>query len=87
MAIPRHLIERAWEVYRSFMIDTKAPPPDKLYWLGGFSSAIAVLVGTLPIGIPDGTYTTDVMAQLLEELGQYRAELAALEEAARKKVN
>jgi len=69
------------------MVDTGAPPPDKLYFLGGFNAAIGVLIGTLPVGIPEGTYTTDVMAQLLEELGQYQAELLALEEAARKKVN
>ena len=87
MAIPRHLIERAWEIYRHFMADTKAPPPDKLYWLGGFTAALGVLVGTIPVGIPEGTLTQDVMAQLLEELGQYRAELAALEEAARKRMN
>ncbi len=87
MAIPRHLIERSWEIYQHFMVDTGAPPPDKLYFLGGFNAAIGVLIGTLPVGIPEGTYTTDVMAQLLEELGQYQAELLALEEAARKKVN
>lgn len=87
MAIPRHLVERSWEIYQHFMADTGAPPPDKLYFLGGFSAAIGVLVGTIPVGIPEGTYTTDVMGQLIEELGQYRAELFALEEAARKKVN
>jgi hypothetical protein len=69
------------------MTDTGAPPPDKLYFLGGFNAAIGVLVGTLPVGIPEGTHTVDVMAQLLEELGQYQKELLALEEQARKKVN
>ncbi len=87
MAIPRHLIERSWEIYQHFMVHTGAPPPDKLYYLGGFAAAVAMLVGTLPVGIPEGTYTTDVMAQLIEELAQYRAELLTLEEAARKKVN
>lgn len=87
MAIPRHLIERAWDVYMTFMTDSGAPPPDKLYWLGGFNAAVGVLMGSLPVGIPEGTYTTDVMTQLIEELGQYRAELLTLEEAARKRVN
>jgi hypothetical protein len=87
MAIPRHLIERCWDVYSTFMVDTGSPPPDKLYWLGGFSACMGLLVGTIQVGIPEGTQTRDVMVQLIEELEQYRAELKTLEEAARKRVN
>lgn len=87
-AIPPHLIERAWEVYLAHMTDTGAPPPDKLYWLGGFAAAIGVLIGSLEIGIPGGTPTNEVVNQIVNvELPKYQAELAHLEEQARKRNN
>ena len=85
--IPRHLIERAWDVYMTFMTDTGAPPPNKLYWLGGFNAAVGLLVGTIQIGIPEGTPTRDVMIQLIEEIGTYSEQIEILEDLERKKMN
>lgn len=87
-AIPPHLIERSWEIYLDFMrrgdVEAGLDPNQKLYYLGGFAAAIGVLVGTLPVGIPEGTATRDVIAQIVnDEIPRYQAEIVALSEAAR----
>jgi hypothetical protein len=87
-AIPPHLIERSWEIYLDFM---KRDNPEagleanqKLYYLGGFAACIGVLVGTLPVGIPEGTRTQEVIAQIVnDEIPKYQSEIVALSEAAR----
>jgi|SRR6266404_5976630 len=90
-SIPRHLIERSWEIYLEHMLsgDPNAgqDPNQKLYYLGGFAAAIGVLVGTLPVGIPEGTLTRDVLSQIINnEIPRYQAEIEQLTvEAARLK--
>lgn len=87
-AIPPHLIERSWEIYIDFM---KRDNPEagldanqKLYFLGGWAAAIGVLVGTLPVGIPEGTRTESVIAQIVNtEIPRYQSEIIGLSEAAR----
>lgn len=90
-AIPPHLIERAWEIYHNFTYQLNQCPEgesDKLHFLGGFSAALGVLIGTLDVGIPEGTATASVIAQLInDEIPRYQAEIAALTEKARQRKN
>lgn len=82
--IPPHLIKKAWELYR-FHSEGNGVEPDELQFVSGFSACMGVLVGTLDIGIPEGTLTIDVMTQLMAEVDKYRAEIAVLEEQARQR--
>lgn len=82
--IPPHLIERTWDIYQQHS-NGNGVEPDKLQFLSGFAACMGVLVGTLDIGIPNGTQTRVVMHQLMLEIDKYRAEITALEEVARKR--
>lgn len=82
--IPPHLIERVWDIYQTHTVGNGVEP-DKLQFISGVGGVMGLLLGTVDVGIPEGTLTRDVMAQLMEELGQYRAEIAHLEEQARQR--
>ena len=84
--IPKHLIEQAWEMYLHHTRGNGLEP-DKLNFLCGVASLHGILMGTLPVGIPEGTQTFDVMVAIQTELSKYRAEIAALEEQAKKRQN
>lgn len=77
--IPPHLIERAWEVYSDFTYTMNGCPigkTDKLHWISGFSTALAVITGGMDLGIPEGTPSTDVMKQLIfKELPEFKDQL------------
>jgi hypothetical protein len=88
MTIPRDVVERAWSIYLGFMsrADPTAgtDPNQKMYWLGGFSAALGVLVGTLDVGISPGTLTKEVIDYLImKDIPEHREEIARLEIAAK----
>lgn len=80
--IPPHLIERAWEVYSEFTYKTNGCPVgrnDKLHWISGFSTALAVITGGMDLGIPEGTPSVEVMRQLIfKELPEFKDQLDAM---------
>ena len=79
--MPKHLIEQAWEQYRFHMLSTGAPEPSKMHFLGGVAAALGVIVGTIDCGIPEGTPSRDVIAQLInDELPRYQREINDLVE-------
>lgn len=84
--IPPHLLEQAWEIYSEFTYKRNKcipGPADKMHFLGGVGAVIGLLIGTLDVGIPEGTPTSHVMAQLINvEIPRYQHEIAALVEAA-----
>lgn len=84
MSLPNHLIERGWEQYE-FHTSGNGVEPDKLQFLSGVATAIGILAGSLDVGIPEGTHTIEVMAKMIEELSQYRSEIANLENEARRR--
>jgi hypothetical protein len=77
--IPPHIIERAWEVYSDFTYRTNGCPvgkTDKLHWISGFSTALAVITGGMDVGIPAGTPSVDVIRQLIyKELPEFKDQL------------
>ncbi len=84
--IPAHLIKKSWEMYR-FHSEGNGVEPDELQFVSGFAACMGVLTGSMDIGIPEGTLTIEVMAQLMDEVDKYRSEIAALEELARQRTN
>lgn len=84
--IPAHLIKKAFEMYR-FHTEGNGIEPDELQFVSGAAAMVGLLVGTLDVGIPEGTQSFDVLAQLVREVDKYRAEIAALEEQAKQRSN
>lgn len=72
----KHLIAQAWEQFESGLRGAGAPQAviesSKSPFVGGFCSAIGVLVGSVNVGIPNGTPTRDVVSHLLGEMEQLR---------------
>lgn len=80
--IPPHLIERAWEAYSEFTYKRNACPQgttDKLHWISGFSTALAIITGGMDVGIAEGTASADVIRQLIyTELPEFKDQLDAM---------
>lgn len=80
--IPPHIIERAWEVYADFTYKMNGCPigkTDKLHWVSGFSTAIAVITGGMDVGIPEGTPSVEVIERLIyTELPEFKDQLDAI---------
>lgn len=83
-AIPPHLIERAYDLYQTHSAGNGVEP-DKLQFLCGVGALFGLLTGSIDVGIPEGTLSFDVLAQVSHELDKYRAEIAALEDEARRR--
>jgi hypothetical protein len=81
MAMPRNMIEQAWEIYRHHTEGNGVQCTDieKFHWLCGFAGCLGVLNGTLPVGIREGTLTFEVAQALQNELELYRAKISELE--------
>jgi hypothetical protein len=79
--IPHDIINRAWEVYADFTYRQNGCPigvTDKLHWISGFSTALAVITGGMDVGIPQGTPSVDVIRQLIyKELPEFKGQLDA----------
>lgn len=80
--IPPDIINRAWEVYSDFTYRHNGCPvgkTDKLHWISGFSTALAVITGGMDVGIPEGTPSVDVIRQLIfKELEEFKGQLDAM---------
>lgn len=80
--IPPDLINRAWEVYADFTYRQNGCPvgtTDKLHWISGFSTALAIITGGMDVGIPEGTPSVDVISQLIhKELPEFSDQLNAM---------
>lgn len=80
--IPPDLINRAWEVYSDFTYRQNGCPvgkTDKLHWVSGFSTALAVITGAMDLGIRAGTPSADVIGHLIrKELPEFRDQLDLL---------
>lgn len=83
-AIPRHLLKTAYLMYQDHM-KKSGIDVDELMFISGAAAVVGIVVGTLDMGIREGTPTRDVISQLIEETDQYRAELLHLENQARER--
>lgn len=81
-SIPPDIINRAWEVYSDFTYRQNGCPigkTDKLHWVSGFSTALAVIVGGMDVGIKEGTPSVEVMRHLIyKELPEFKDQLDLL---------
>jgi hypothetical protein len=86
-SIPPDLVDRMWQVYSEFTYIQNGCPvgsTDKLHWLAGISTAFAAITGAMDLGIPEGTPSIEVMAQIInKELPAYKDEIDRLVNNAR----
>lgn len=80
----RHLIEQAFEAYKS-AVNADNMEENRYHWMMGFASCLGILGGTIEAGISPETSPFAVFKQMVEELQEHAEEIATLQDIERKK--